>query len=112
MTWVVDTCVLLDLMIGAYAMQKGGLITRNEADFRSLYPDLPIFSFLRTRRLSAVQLRLLTVRYSHFPYFRARVTFGDTRFSASGLCWNGTTQQPRFSCLTVKPPPYVTVARL
>ena len=44
MTWVVDTCVLLDLMIGAYAMQKGGLITRNEADFRSLYPDLPIFN--------------------------------------------------------------------
>jgi predicted nucleic acid-binding protein len=35
---------IADIMIGAYAMQKGGLITRNEADFRSLYPDLPIFN--------------------------------------------------------------------
>ena len=25
-------------------MQKGGLITRNEADFRTLYPDLTIFN--------------------------------------------------------------------
>ena len=25
-------------------MQKGGLITRNEADFRSLYPNLTIFN--------------------------------------------------------------------
>ena len=33
-----------DIMIGAYAMQKGGLITRNEADFRSLYPELTIFT--------------------------------------------------------------------
>ena len=33
-----------DVMIGAYAMQKGGLITRNEADFRTLYPTLPIFN--------------------------------------------------------------------
>lgn len=31
-------------MIGAYAMQKGGLITRNEADFRAIYPDLMIFN--------------------------------------------------------------------
>ena len=27
-----------------YAMQKGGLITRNEADFRTLYPNLTIFN--------------------------------------------------------------------
>lgn len=33
---------IADVLIGAYALQKGGLITRNEADFRSLYPDLPI----------------------------------------------------------------------
>ena len=30
-------------MIGAYALQKNGLITRNEDDFRSPYPDLTIF---------------------------------------------------------------------
>ena len=35
---------IADVMIGAYAMQKGGLITRNEADFRSLYPNLTIFN--------------------------------------------------------------------
>ena len=35
---------IADIMIGAYAMQKGGLITRNEADFRSLYPSLTIFN--------------------------------------------------------------------
>ena len=35
---------IADIMIGAYAMQKGGLITRNEDDFRSLYPNLPIFN--------------------------------------------------------------------
>ena len=35
---------IADIMIGAYAMQKGGLITRNEADFRSLYPNLTIFN--------------------------------------------------------------------
>ena len=40
MTWVVDTCVL----IGAYALSVGGLITRNEADFRALYPSLTIFN--------------------------------------------------------------------
>ena len=80
MDWVVDTCVLLDIldeippfaetaahkawyehilrkrsgtekkrpiadvMIGAYAMRKGGLITRNEADFKTLYPSLTIFN--------------------------------------------------------------------
>ena len=31
-------------MSGAYAMQKGGLITRNEADFKTLYPNLTIFN--------------------------------------------------------------------
>ena len=35
---------IADIMIGAYAIQKGGLITRNEADFRTLYPTLPIFN--------------------------------------------------------------------
>ena len=35
---------IADIMIGAYAMQKGGLITRNENDFRALYPDLTIFN--------------------------------------------------------------------
>ena len=35
---------IADVLIGAYAMQKGGLITRNEADFRSLYPNLTIFN--------------------------------------------------------------------
>ena len=57
--WVVDTCVIIDVLsgatsfrrnpiadvlIGAYAMQKGGLITRNEADFKALYPNLTIFN--------------------------------------------------------------------
>ena len=31
-------------MIGAYAVQKGGLITRNEDDFRALFPNLMIFN--------------------------------------------------------------------
>ena len=35
---------IADVMIGAFAVQKGGLITRNEADFRSLYPNLTIFN--------------------------------------------------------------------
>lgn len=35
---------IADIMIGAYAMQKGGIITRNESDFRSLYPNLTIFN--------------------------------------------------------------------
>ena len=29
---------IADVMIGAFAMRKGGLITRNEADFKTLYP--------------------------------------------------------------------------
>ena len=33
-----------DILIGAYAMQQGGLITRNEADFKALYPNLTIFN--------------------------------------------------------------------
>ena len=44
MTWVVDTCVIIDLVVGAYATQKGGFITRNEDDFRALYPNLTIFN--------------------------------------------------------------------
>ena len=35
---------IADILIGAYAMQKGGLITRNEADFKTLYPNLTIFN--------------------------------------------------------------------
>ena len=35
---------IADVMIGAYALEKGGLITRNEEDFRSLYPSLRIFN--------------------------------------------------------------------
>jgi predicted nucleic acid-binding protein len=35
---------IADVMIGAYAMRKGGLITRNEADFKTLYSDLTIFN--------------------------------------------------------------------
>jgi len=35
---------IADVLIGAYAMQKGGLITRNEDDFRALYPTLTIFN--------------------------------------------------------------------
>ena len=63
MTWVVDTCVLLDILdeippfaeAAAEALdvksQEGMLavapityVTRNEDDFRSLYPNLPIFN--------------------------------------------------------------------
>ena len=35
---------IADVMIGAYALSKGGLITRNESDFRTLYPALEIFN--------------------------------------------------------------------
>ena len=35
---------IADVLIGAYAMQKGGLITRNEDDFRALYHNLTIFN--------------------------------------------------------------------
>ena len=38
MKWVAD------IVIGAMAMQHAGLITRNESDFRTLYPDLQIFN--------------------------------------------------------------------
>ena len=38
---------IADVMIGAYALQKGGLITRNEDDFRSLYPALNIYNPVR-----------------------------------------------------------------
>ena len=51
MTWVVDTCAgevgkrpIADVMIGAYALKHGGLITRNESDYRALYPTLNIFN--------------------------------------------------------------------
>ena len=35
---------IADVMIGAHALQKGGLITRNEDDFRALFPNLTIFN--------------------------------------------------------------------
>ena len=35
---------IADVMIGACALQKGGLVTRNESDFRTLYPALTIFN--------------------------------------------------------------------
>jgi len=35
---------IADVLIGAYALKAGGLITRNEDDFRSLYPTLNIFN--------------------------------------------------------------------
>lgn len=35
---------IADVMIGAYALSRGGLITRNETDFKSLYPNLTIFN--------------------------------------------------------------------
>lgn len=35
---------IADVMIGAYAESKGGLITRNEDDFRALFPNLRIFN--------------------------------------------------------------------
>ena len=38
---------IADVLIGAYALQKGGLITRNEDDFRSLYPALNIYNPVR-----------------------------------------------------------------
>jgi len=41
---------IADVMIGAYALSKGGLITRNEADFRALYPSLVIFMKDRRQR--------------------------------------------------------------
>lgn len=40
---------IADVMIGAYALQKGGLITRNESDFRTLYPALTIFNPVASR---------------------------------------------------------------
>ena len=35
---------IADVLIGAYAAEKGRLITRNEADFKTLYPNLTIFN--------------------------------------------------------------------
>jgi predicted nucleic acid-binding protein len=39
---------IADVLIGAYAQTMGGLITRNEDDFRSLYPTLTIFNPTRS----------------------------------------------------------------
>ena len=35
---------IADVLIGAYALTVGGLITRNESDFRALYPTLRILN--------------------------------------------------------------------
>jgi len=35
---------IADVVIGAFALTKGGLITRNEDDFRALYPSLRIYN--------------------------------------------------------------------
>lgn len=35
---------IADVLIGAYAIEKGGLITRNDADFKTIYPNLTIFN--------------------------------------------------------------------
>jgi len=35
---------IADVVIGAYAQTKGGLITRNEDDFNTLYPSLRIYN--------------------------------------------------------------------
>lgn len=37
-----------DVLIGAYALSVGGLITRNEDDFRALYPSLTILNPVQT----------------------------------------------------------------
>ena len=39
---------IADVVIGAYALTKGGLITRNEEDFRTLYPSLRIYNPIST----------------------------------------------------------------
>ncbi len=43
MAWVVDTCLLLDVLIGAFATRHQGLLTRNAKDFARLFPDLKVF---------------------------------------------------------------------
>ncbi len=35
---------IADVLIGAYAIEKGGLIMRNDADFKTIYPNLTIFN--------------------------------------------------------------------
>ena len=35
---------IADVMIGAYALARGGLITRNESDYKTLYPTLRVFN--------------------------------------------------------------------
>ena len=40
---------IADVVIGAYAVSKGGLITRNEDDFHALFPNLTIFNPATTR---------------------------------------------------------------
>jgi predicted nucleic acid-binding protein len=33
---------LADILIGAFASRLGGILTRNEGDFRKVFPNLPI----------------------------------------------------------------------
>lgn len=49
MSWVVDTCSaagrpIADILIGAYAANRRGLLTRNVKDFVNVYTDLKIKS--------------------------------------------------------------------
>lgn len=43
-TGIVAKRPIADVIIGAFAMKNSGLITRNEDDFRVLYPNLTIFN--------------------------------------------------------------------
>jgi predicted nucleic acid-binding protein len=42
---------IADVLIGAHALMVGGLITRNESDFRALYPNLKILNPLQSEAL-------------------------------------------------------------
>lgn len=42
---------IADVLIGAFAMRKGGLITRNADDFRTVFPNLPIVEPQSPRRV-------------------------------------------------------------
>jgi hypothetical protein len=46
-----------DVLIGALAMRKGGIITRNAADFRSLFPSLNIIDPMHLKPSTKSQRR-------------------------------------------------------
>ena len=39
---VVDSCLVLDVLIGVFATRQQGLLTRNTKDFARLFPDLKV----------------------------------------------------------------------